>query len=160
MEEKEKKEIIVDGKRIPVPEGQVSGMETGKNKKKEKKEMPLWFLIFLFVVFASGFFTVTSDSTIIVLSQFALFFGSLIFAGIKWGSDLPASRNHNHVWDHFDTFHTDLDTDTHGSIFSDSSFSSLSSDDMSDRWPSSSWDDWHHDVVKDPAYAGSLNIWD
>ena len=146
----DKKEIIVDGKKVLIPEGQVSGVE-----EKESKEMSLWFQILFLAIFAAGFFTVSSESTVVVLSQFALLFACFIYGRIKWGLDSSASSDDDDD-DSWSPNHSSLDVDSRESSF-DSGFSSLSSD---DSWPSSSWGDWHHDVVKDPAYAGSLNIWD
>ena len=125
----EKKGIIVDGKKVLIPEGQVSGVE-----EKESKEMSLWFQILFLAIFAAGFFTVSSESTVVVLSQFALLFACFIYGRIKWGLDSSASSDDDDSWS---PNHSSLDVDSRESSF-DSGFSSLSSD---DSWPSSSGND-------------------
>jgi len=147
----DKKEIIVDGKRIPVPEGQVSGMENA-SKAKEEKKAPIWVPIFILCLFIGWFFLLTLDSLTweMGLCYFGFLAATIVIAGIKWGKPSAAYNDdqfNSHFWKN--DFY---DTDTYRSISSDSSFGNLGSD--SCTWTAI------FDTIDNPAYSSLAgNIW-
>ena len=157
----EKKGIIVDGKKVLIPEGEMSGVG--------KKKTPVWVKKFLTIALFLGFpaIGITAIATgnpipfkpIVPFGYFFFMVLSLIFIGSKWGNSVETQgcSTEDSLFDD-DKSWTGFGDDWH----SESSWdhSSLSSDDMWDRWPSSSWDDWNNDVVVNPAYSClSSNIW-
>jgi hypothetical protein len=114
MMEEKKEIIIVDGKKVAVPEGQVFGVEEAI-KGKEEKKAPIWVPIFIFCLFIGWFFLLTLDSLTweIGLSYFGFLAACIVVAGIKWGKPSAAyddGQFNSHFWENgfYDPFYDDF----------------------------------------------------